>query len=52
MATVHAMAVIGIAGEIAAERSPGPGSLQVQFLDALYLLKREDIEARLKIAED
>jgi len=52
MAAVHAMAVMGIAGEIAAERSPGPGSLQVQFLDALYLLKREDIEARLKITED
>jgi hydroxyethylthiazole kinase len=52
LATVHAMAVMGIAGEIAAERSPGPGSLQVQFLDALYLLKRDDIEARLKIAGD
>jgi hydroxyethylthiazole kinase len=46
------MAVMGIAGEIAAERSPGPGSLQVQFLDALYLLKREDIDARLRIIED
>ena len=52
LATAHAMAVMGIAGEIAAERSPGPGSLQVQFLDALYLLKREDIEARLRITED
>lgn len=52
LATVHAMAVMGIAGEIAAERSPGPGSLQLQFFDALYLLKREDIEARLKITED
>jgi hydroxyethylthiazole kinase len=52
LAAVHAMAVMGIAGEIAAERSPGPGSLQVQFLDALYLLKREDIDARLRIIED
>lgn len=52
MATAHAMAVMGIAGEIAAERSPGPGSLQMHFLDALYLLKREDIEARLRITED
>jgi hydroxyethylthiazole kinase len=51
LATVHAMAVMGIAGEIAAQRSPGPGSLQVHFLDTLYLLKREDIDARLKIAE-
>jgi len=50
-ATAHAMAVMGIAGEIAAERSPGPGSMQLQFLDALYLLKREDIETRLKMVE-
>ena len=51
-ATAHAMAVMGIAGEMAAQRSAGPGSLQVNFLDALYLLRREDIDARLKIAED
>jgi len=52
LATAHAMAVMGIAGEIAAQHSPGPGSMQLQFLDALYLLKREDIETRLKIMED
>ena len=51
-ATAHAMAVMGIAGEIAAQRSPGPGSLQMHFLDVLYLFRREDIDARLKIAED
>ena len=48
-ATVAAMAVMGIAGEIAGERSPGPGSMQVQFLDALFNLKGEDIERRLKM---
>jgi hydroxyethylthiazole kinase len=49
-AAAHAMAVMGIAGEIAAEGAPGPGSLQLRFLDALYALSREDIEARLKVA--
>jgi len=49
-ATVSAMAVMGIAGEMAAERSKGPGSMQVEFLDALFNLKGEDIEQRLKMA--
>ncbi len=47
-AAAHAMAVNGIAGEIAAENSPGPGSLQVRFLDALYRLTESDIQQRLK----
>jgi len=43
-AAAHAMAVMGIAGEMAARRSPGPGSFQVNFLDALYLMQAGDIE--------
>ncbi|HSQ34536.1 MAG TPA: hydroxyethylthiazole kinase, partial [Candidatus Binatia bacterium] len=34
-ATVSAMAVMGIAGEMAAEKAKGPASMQVGFLDAL-----------------
>lgn len=49
-AATHAMAVMGIAGEIAAEKAAGPGSLQVQFLDALYNLNRADIEMRLSVS--
>jgi hydroxyethylthiazole kinase len=49
-AAAHAMAVMGIAGEMAAERSVGPGTLQMHFLDALYLLKKADVENRLKVA--
>ena len=49
-AAVSAMAVMGIAGEIAAERSSGPGSMQVNFLDTLYNLDGKEIEQRLKIA--
>ena len=48
-AAAHAMAVMGIAGEMAAERANGPGSLQLHFLDALYNLTREEIGARLRV---
>jgi hydroxyethylthiazole kinase len=37
-ATVAGLAVFGVAGELAAERSPGPGTLQVALLDTLYAL--------------
>jgi hydroxyethylthiazole kinase len=47
-ATAQAMAVMGIAGEVAAQDVPGPGSMQVRFLDALYRLTEDDIGCRLK----
>ncbi len=47
-AAAHAMAVMGIAGELAAERSPGPGSFQVHFLDALHQLQEADVVQRLR----
>jgi hydroxyethylthiazole kinase len=50
-AAAHAMAVMGIAGEMAATRAAGPGTFQVHFLDALYLLQESDIRARLKMEE-
>jgi hydroxyethylthiazole kinase len=43
------MAVMGIAGEIGAARSAGPGSLQLHFLDALFNLSADEIERYLKI---
>jgi hydroxyethylthiazole kinase len=49
-ATTAAMAVMAIAGEIAAEKSKGPASLQVHFLDTLFNMKAEDLEQRLKIS--
>lgn len=48
-AAAHAMAVMGIAGEMAAEQARGPGSFQVAFLDALFLLRESDIRGRLKL---
>jgi hydroxyethylthiazole kinase len=47
-AAAHAMAVIGIAGEIAGERAQGPGSFQMLLLDALYSLDARTVESRLR----
>lgn len=49
-ATAAAMAVMGIAGEIAAKKSSGPGSFLANFLDALFNLTSEEIQQRLKIS--
>jgi hydroxyethylthiazole kinase len=51
MAATKAMAVMGIAGEMAAAKSPGPGSLQMHFLDILYTLSEKDISRHLKTEE-
>jgi hydroxyethylthiazole kinase len=48
-AAANAMALIGIAGEMAAERCTGPGSFQISFMDALYNIQESDIESRLKM---
>lgn len=49
VAVAAGLSHLAIAGEIAAERSPGPGSLQLHLLDALYLLDAPTIARRLKI---
>jgi hydroxyethylthiazole kinase len=48
-AAANAMALMGIAGEIAAEQSAGPGSFHAAFLDALYGIRESDIQGRLKM---
>lgn len=50
-AGANAMAMMKIAGRIAIEKSTGPGSLQVHFLDALYSITEEDIQRLLQINE-
>lgn len=47
-ACASAMAVMGIAGEIAAEKAQGPGTLQLHFLDALYNLDANAIQKHYK----
>jgi len=49
MAAATAMAVLGIAGEIAAARSEGPGTLQLHLLDALYRLGADEIKRMLRV---
>jgi hydroxyethylthiazole kinase len=48
-AAVNAMALVGIAGEMAAEHCAGPGSFQTRFIDALYNIQESDIESRLRM---
>jgi len=43
VAAAQAMVVMGIAGELAAGKSVGPGTLQLHFLDTLYGLTERDI---------
>ena len=52
MATVAALVVFGVAGEIAAERARGPGSLQVELLDALYGLDATTLRARARMSDE
>ncbi|CCN34670.1 putative Hydroxyethylthiazole kinase [Vibrio nigripulchritudo SO65] len=47
---VAAAAVLGVAGEIAAEQAKGPGSLQLELLDALYMLDEKVLAERLNIS--
>ncbi len=47
-AGIHAMTVMGIAGEIAVSKSKGNGSLQVNFLDELYNLSAETIQKTIR----
>ncbi|WES97452.1 hydroxyethylthiazole kinase [Chryseobacterium arthrosphaerae] len=44
-----AMALLGIAGEIAVKESKGPGSLQVNLIDKLYNITEEEFISHLKI---
>ena len=50
-AAAHAMAIMGIAGELAAERSAGPGSFQMSFLDTLYCINEAEVSQRLNIED-
>jgi hydroxyethylthiazole kinase len=49
LAVAHGLALIGVAGEIAAERCRGPGSLQMELLDALHALDEPTLLARVQL---
>jgi hydroxyethylthiazole kinase len=44
----HAMAVMGICGELAAEKAAGPASLQMNFIDSLFNLDEQQISRVLR----
>ena len=50
-ATAHAMAVMGIAGEVAAKKATGPGTLQLHFLDVLHNLSEAHLSGSLRLEE-
>jgi len=50
-AAAHAMVLMGIAGEIAADRSAGPGSLQMHLIDVLATIQAADIRQRIRVEE-
>jgi hydroxyethylthiazole kinase len=45
-----AVALLGVAGEIAAAQSKGPGSLQLNIVDALYQLDEKTLIQHLKLS--
>ncbi len=47
-AAAHAMAVMGICGEIAAKKAAGPASLQLNMIDTFFTLQEEQISSYLK----
>lgn len=47
-ASSNAMAIVGIAGEIASIKSRGTGSLQMNFLDELYNISEKEINEYIK----
>jgi len=48
LATVAALAAFGVAGEVAAQAAPGPGSIAVAMIDALHGDDRATLRARIK----
>jgi hydroxyethylthiazole kinase len=48
-AAAHAMVVLGVAGEVAAERAAGPGTFQVALLDVLATVRPDEVDARARL---
>ncbi len=48
-AAATGLSYFGLAGEKAAAQASGPGSFQIALLDALYLMKEEELKAGAKI---
>lgn len=51
LAGILAAATMGIAGELAAKKSHGPGSFQIEFLDQFYGMSEEELQNRIKMEQ-
>ena len=51
LAGATALAFFGVAGEVAGDGAPGPGSFMIRLLDALYTLTPDELAARCRIRE-
>ncbi|MCC5937293.1 MAG: hydroxyethylthiazole kinase [Lunatimonas sp.] len=51
-ATLAAMTVMGVAGELAAQEAAGPGSLQMHFYDALFSLTDKQLVDMAKVTRN
>jgi hydroxyethylthiazole kinase len=51
-AAVSAAAVMGVCGDLAAEKSIAPGSFQIAFLDALAEITPEQLSSRARISSE
>jgi hydroxyethylthiazole kinase len=49
LSTAAAMALLGIAGELAQKVSAGPGSLQLQLLDKIFNITQDEFYTHLKV---
>jgi hydroxyethylthiazole kinase len=49
IATIAALIVLGVAGEVAAERAHGPGSFAIEIVDALHNIDRVTVFAKAKV---
>jgi hydroxyethylthiazole kinase len=49
-AALNACVTMKVAGEMAADKSAGPGTLQLHFYDALYSMTAQDVAQRIKVA--
>jgi hydroxyethylthiazole kinase len=50
LAAVAALAVFGVAGEVAGQTARGPGSFSTAIIDVLYTLDRPTLRARVKVS--
>lgn len=48
--TISGMSIFSLAGELAQQKSNGPGSLQMNLYDILYNLSEEEIRSHLRIS--